>query len=148
MYRRTLVTLLGAAALLLLPAGAALAQATDKDCTDFATQAEAQQYFDGRGGSATNNVDRLDDDGDGTVCEALPPGQAPAGDDQGRAAEDTRSEQAAAAPGTAGSADERAGQQDALPFTGPRSPLLLAAGVALLAAGVAVLLVTRYRHQH
>lgn len=45
----------------------------DKDCSDFKTQAEAQAYFDSRGGSASNNVDRLDgSDKDGKVCESLP----------------------------------------------------------------------------
>lgn len=45
----------------------------DKDCKDFSTQAEAQAYFNSRGGSASNNVDRLDgSDHDGVVCESLP----------------------------------------------------------------------------
>lgn len=45
----------------------------DKDCKDFSTQAEAQTYFNSKGGSATNNVDRLDgNDHDGRVCESLP----------------------------------------------------------------------------
>jgi micrococcal nuclease len=45
----------------------------DHDCADFRTQAEAQRYFDSRGGSETNNVDNLDgEDGDGRVCETLP----------------------------------------------------------------------------
>lgn len=45
----------------------------DKDCKDFATQAEAQAYFNSKGGSASNNVDRLDgNDHDGRVCESLP----------------------------------------------------------------------------
>lgn len=43
----------------------------DRDCPDFATQAEAQFYFDLKGGSPTNNVDRLDADGDGVACESL-----------------------------------------------------------------------------
>lgn len=44
----------------------------DKDCSDFATQAEAQAYFESKGGSPTNNVDRLDADHDGIACESLP----------------------------------------------------------------------------
>lgn len=44
----------------------------DKDCSDFSTHAEAQGYFVSKGGSATNNVDRLDSDHDGTACESLP----------------------------------------------------------------------------
>lgn len=50
------------------------AAGTDRDCADFSSQQEAQDYFDENGGSATNNVDRLDDDGDGIACEALDSG--------------------------------------------------------------------------
>jgi len=44
----------------------------DKDCSDFATHAEAQDYFQSKGGSPTNNVDKLDSDHDGLACESLP----------------------------------------------------------------------------
>jgi micrococcal nuclease len=44
----------------------------DKDCKDFSTHAEAQSYFESKGGSPTNNVDRLDADHDGLACESLP----------------------------------------------------------------------------
>ena len=44
----------------------------DKDCSDFATHAQAQAYFESKGGSPTNNVDRLDSDHDGIACESLP----------------------------------------------------------------------------
>lgn len=44
----------------------------DKDCPDFATHAEAQAYFESKGGSPTNNVDRLDADHDGIACENNP----------------------------------------------------------------------------
>lgn len=53
---------------------------TDRDCADFSTQGEAQDYFDRNGGSPTNNVDNLDADGDGIACENLPSGDgAPVG---------------------------------------------------------------------
>lgn len=46
---------------------------SDMDCKDFKTHAEAQAYFDSKGGSPTNNVDKLDgSDHDGKVCETLP----------------------------------------------------------------------------
>lgn len=45
---------------------------TDRDCSDFATQQDAQAYFNQNGGSASNNVDGLDDDRDGIACESLP----------------------------------------------------------------------------
>jgi micrococcal nuclease len=44
----------------------------DKDCSDFHSHAEAQQWFESHGGSPSNNVDNLDGgDGDGQVCESL-----------------------------------------------------------------------------
>lgn len=45
------------------------AQAGDRDCGDFDSQQEAQDFFDENGGSPDNNVDRLDADGDGEACE-------------------------------------------------------------------------------
>ncbi|MFL5827319.1 MAG: thermonuclease family protein [Thermoleophilaceae bacterium] len=44
----------------------------DRDCSDFHTQAGAQRYFDSKGGRPGNNVDNLDANGDGRVCESLP----------------------------------------------------------------------------
>jgi endonuclease YncB( thermonuclease family) len=60
------------AAALYLPLRSGPATAGDKDCSDFANQAQAQQYFDDKGGSPSNNVDKLDADHDGVACEALP----------------------------------------------------------------------------
>ena len=45
---------------------------TDKDCSDFATQAQAQAWFDSHGGSPSNDVAGLDGDRDGKACESLP----------------------------------------------------------------------------
>jgi micrococcal nuclease len=45
---------------------------SEMDCSDFSVQDEAQTYFEGKGGSPTNNVDRLDSDHDGLACESLP----------------------------------------------------------------------------
>jgi hypothetical protein len=45
--------------------------AGDRDCADFATQKEAQQYFESIGGSSTNNADRLDENHNGVACESL-----------------------------------------------------------------------------
>src|SRR2546429_425980 len=41
-------------------------------CADFATQQDAQAYFEAHGGSASNNVDNLDPNGNGIACEGLP----------------------------------------------------------------------------
>jgi hypothetical protein len=57
-----------------IASGGASSGAVDKDCTDFATQQDAQAYFVGLGGSATNNVDNLDADHDGIACEDNPSG--------------------------------------------------------------------------
>lgn len=55
-------------------AGGALGVAAagrDRDCDDFATQAEAQAFFEAAGGPAAD-PHRLDGDGDGIACEGLP----------------------------------------------------------------------------
>ncbi len=59
---------------LLTEPSAAPVAAADLDCRDFRTHEEAQAYFEARGGSRTNNVDRLDEDRDGIACELLPRG--------------------------------------------------------------------------
>ena len=43
----------------------------DRDCSDFATQAEAQRFFEATGGPQSD-PHHLDGDGDGVVCESLP----------------------------------------------------------------------------
>ncbi|RWZ52225.1 LPXTG cell wall anchor domain-containing protein [Halobacillus fulvus] len=55
----------------------------DMDCGDFASEAEAQQYWDDNGYSAENDPERLDGDGDGIPCE----------DDDGSSSEGTESEE-------------------------------------------------------
>jgi endonuclease YncB( thermonuclease family) len=47
------------------------ATAADRDCSDFDNQRQAQQYFESIGGPASD-PDRLDADGDGRACDALP----------------------------------------------------------------------------
>ena len=48
------------------------AQSGDRDCSDFSTRAEAQSYFERKGGRPGHDVDSLDADGNGQVCESLP----------------------------------------------------------------------------
>lgn len=58
-------------------AAMAAAQVADLNCDDFATQAEAQTYFDSRGYTAGNDPEGLDDYrgvGDGVACEGNPSG--------------------------------------------------------------------------
>ena len=65
--------MLGLGSLIILGAlGTAPAYAKDMNCDDFNTQAAAQQYFNNNGGGPNNNVDGLDSDGDGIVCESNP----------------------------------------------------------------------------
>ncbi len=45
---------------------------SDVDCPDFDTHAHAQSFFNGTGGSRTNDPYRLDADHDGIACELLP----------------------------------------------------------------------------
>ncbi len=44
----------------------------DRDCADFDTQREAQAYFQEKGGDRNHDVDDLDGNGDGKVCQNLP----------------------------------------------------------------------------
>lgn len=54
------------------------AKVADVDCTAFATQADAQRYFEAH--DPADDPDRLDGDGDGVACDALPcPCLAPSG---------------------------------------------------------------------
>src|SRR5690349_22463824 len=66
------LVMLGLVALALTLGVASSAGEADRDCSDFANQAEAQSFFEANGGSATNNFDYLDGDGDGVACEDLP----------------------------------------------------------------------------
>lgn len=43
----------------------------DSDCSDFATQAEAQAFFEAHGGP-DRDPHGLDRDGNGIACESLP----------------------------------------------------------------------------
>ncbi len=45
---------------------------SDVDCKDFDTHAHAQSFFEGTGGSETNDPHRLDRDHNGIACESLP----------------------------------------------------------------------------
>src|SRR4051812_9519176 len=52
-------------------AGEPRAHAADRDCADFSSQREAQDYFLSVGGPASD-PDRLDGDSDGQACDSLP----------------------------------------------------------------------------
>lgn len=72
MRTTSLLALAVAAALTIgLSAGARGAAAADRNCDDFTTQKDAQEYFLSKGGP-DEDPDRLDQDNDGIVCESLP----------------------------------------------------------------------------
>jgi hypothetical protein len=56
-----------ASAVLMTAVAPSSAPARDRDCSDFTTQAAAQDYFIALGGPA-QDPDRLDGDGDGIAC--------------------------------------------------------------------------------
>jgi hypothetical protein len=144
--QRGFLTLLATAVALLLPATAASAQVGDRDCADFATQAEAQAYFDSKGGSPENNVDQLDENGDGIPCEDLPAGEAPA---EQAPAEEPAEQPAPEPEPTPAPAQTQEEPPSELPFTGPApSTALLGVGAALLAVGGVVMALFRYRGRH
>src|SRR5688572_14759075 len=70
---RSLSLSLGALLLVFILGGQAWAQA-QRDCSDFSTQEEAQEYYDSRSDDDPNDPDPddLDTDGDGQACEGLP----------------------------------------------------------------------------
>ncbi len=70
---KTLATALLAITAMLAVAAPVLGR-QERDCDHFSTQRQAQRYFERHGGSPSNNVDRLDADGDGRACESLPGG--------------------------------------------------------------------------
>lgn len=68
MRLRTTLTVLATAGLTVVLAGPA--GAADLNCSDFATQAQAQAVLDANPADPNN----LDQDGDGIACESLPAG--------------------------------------------------------------------------
>lgn len=122
---RTLAASAVLAAALGLPlAGVAFAQA-DKDCADFATQADAQAEYD----SDPTDPNRLDDDGDKKACDTYEYASASTASDDGSSEEQV--------------ADKPVGGVEA--GDGPASgtdPLPLVAG-AVIAGGVGAVAVRR-----
>jgi len=62
----------GAAVIVVVSGGPALAVGNDKNCSDFATQPQAQAYFNAYPGDPS----RLDSDHNGVACQNLPAGTA------------------------------------------------------------------------
>lgn len=113
MSRAALLIATATAAVTLGIAGPAAAQTADRDCPDFATQADAQAAYD----AVPGDPERLDRDGDGIACED---GESGGGE--------------AAAP-----VENTATANGELPFTGPRENAILAVSGSVLVAGGAAL---------
>jgi LPXTG-motif cell wall-anchored protein len=117
---------------LVVAAPAALAQAGDQDCSDFASQAAAQAHLR----ADPSDPDGLDGDSDGIACESLgaPFDRTPV----------------VAADGSAGSGltPGAGGTGGTLGQTGPRSMPTLGIGGLLLAAGAVLVWMARYRPRH
>lgn len=122
--RRALCTTAATATVVLALAGPAFAQTADRDCSDFATQAEAQAALD----AVVGDPERLDSDDDGIACE----------NGVGGATGGATDDDDATGGGTASSTE--------LPRTGPRENAIIAAtGTALVGAGVVMVYVGRRR---
>ena len=122
----------------LVLAPAAMAQ-QDLDCSDFATQEEAQAVFN----QDTSDPNRLDADNDNIACETLPSSPSMAEDETPAPEQDTGVTDQYAAPETGATADqyvavpveEEAATSD-LPDTGGLGLLMPAAGILLLGSGL------------
>lgn len=124
--RRALCTTAATATVVLALAGPALAQTADRDCPDFATQAEAQAALD----AVVGDPERLDSDDDGIACENGVGGAT------GGATDDEDDNEAGG--GTATSTE--------LPRTGPLENAIIAAtGTALVGVGVVMVYAGRRR---
>lgn len=125
-----LATLCMAASLVFAPI--ALAQ-TDLDCSDFATQAQAQAEYD----ADPTDPNMLDDDGDGEACETLPSGGATGGGGGGSTAEPE--DDGTVSPDATAKADDiqynTSPTPEPLPETGGIAPALALVPLALLVGG-------------
>jgi hypothetical protein len=119
---------LGFAALLLLFGlnGSAGAQEEAQDCADFATQEEAQEFYDDHSDDDPNNPDpfNLDTDQDGNACEGLPTSQQ------------------AGSPSPGASPTARPGS-NALPRNGAETGVIALSGLSLLEAGYGLTLASK-----
>ena len=125
--RRTAAGVLVTAVLTLATAGTANA-ATDRDCPDFASQAEAQAAFD----AVPGDPERLDADNDGIACEDQAYAAAPA---PSSAAATPSSSQVTTRPAGAVAAGDGSASEDGsvLPFVLGGAALAAAGGAAVAA---------------
>lgn len=125
MRLRTIAASFAVAVAAALPLAGTASAAPDRDCPDFATQAEAQAAFDSRAG----DPERLDADGDGYACESRfgkPDGGSAPVAAAGRADEDVTDAQVREVP--QGAVDTGDGSAT----TSPAPALLVLGGVAAL----------------
>lgn len=168
MSKKWLVSLFSAGVISLGMSAPASAD-TDKDCADFETHEEAQQYFEDQGYTAENDPERLDGyDEDGLACESLPEGngtstssdddtsedtastteedvtEEASSSDEGTTEETNTEEEAASTEASdENMAEESAEEGGEMPETATNQPAWALAGAA--AAGLGVLLLVRRR---
>lgn len=111
--------------LVLIGTSPSYAAENDKDCTDFASQEEAQKYWNEKGYTAENDPERLDRDGDGVPCESNGTG--------GGDTDDTSNDKGTKENGNGGP----------MPDTTIPAPLMIGIGSGLSAVGALLLLVRR-----
>lgn len=116
----------------------------DKDCDDFTSQKEAQKYFEGDGGSKSNNVDRLDRNRNGIACEDYK--YSGGSDDKGDS--DTDNNDSGNNNSGNDKSDDNSSSKDSskdssqggqLPKTATNYPISMLAGALLLLTGVGML---------
>jgi LPXTG-motif cell wall-anchored protein len=135
---RITATLLSVFLLMFMVAPAAFA-APGKNCSDFKTQEEAQQYFESHGGSKSNNVDGLDRDHDGIACENLPKGSSGVGGGSG-SVDKSPGDNSTDKTGDTSSQPQQGGK---LPKTASPLANMMIVGVAAVIAGVGLLFFNR-----
>lgn len=119
----------------------------DKDCKDFKSWQQAQQYFESHGGSKKNNYDGLDRDHDGLACENLKgfnPSHKNPNDSKGKsttkqATHNTSSNHNTVSKHESSSAVKKSSTGGKLPKTATDYPLASLLGAIMLLAGVATL---------
>jgi hypothetical protein len=118
---------LGAMLTYMLPA-AAFGQGEDRDCRDFSSQQEAQQFFETQGGGDPHDLDR---DNDGTACEEFDYGTA----SSSAGAKPGAKQYPRGGIGTGGGSTANGGGTHPLPLlAGGGALMALTAGAALLGA--------------
>ncbi|GEN52838.1 excalibur calcium-binding domain-containing protein [Halobacillus faecis] len=107
----------------------------DKDCSDFDSTAEAEQYWKENGYDENNDPDGLDRDKDGVPCESLGGSSSDDGSGDSEAEEEESMDDSEESETTEESSDEEGGElpETATPYA---TYALLGMGLFLLSGGL------------